>query len=98
MCHGLTLHGLRANQLYSILFMLETQKYWYWPEFGVLGWHIGFWNWIGALGFTVSTTYRVRAWFILIRYSFVELSVQHTQTVALNMKRDWPHSGEAGLS
>lgn len=37
----------------GILFMLETQKYWYWPEFGVLGWHIGFWNWIGALGFTL---------------------------------------------
>lgn len=34
--------------------MLETQPKWYVPAFGVLGWHIGFWNLIGALGFTVS--------------------------------------------
>lgn len=36
------------------LYMLETQKNWYTPAFGVLGWHIGFWNWIGAWGFTLS--------------------------------------------
>ncbi|MCJ1282609.1 hypothetical protein MMC26_001934 [Xylographa opegraphella] len=35
------------------LFMLETQKKWYRPAFGVLGWHIGFWNLIGAIGFTL---------------------------------------------
>lgn len=33
--------------------MLETQKTWYTPAFNVLGWHIGFWNLIGAFGFTV---------------------------------------------
>jgi hypothetical protein len=38
----------------SSLYMLETQKNWYTPAFGVLGWHIGFWNWIGAWGFTLS--------------------------------------------
>ena len=36
------------------LYMLETQKNFYTPALGVLGWWIGFWNWIGALGFTLS--------------------------------------------
>ena len=35
------------------LFMLETQEKWYKPALGVLGWHIGFWNLIGAFGFTL---------------------------------------------
>ncbi|KZP25024.1 hypothetical protein FIBSPDRAFT_856403, partial [Athelia psychrophila] len=35
------------------LFMLETQKKWYLPAWGTLGWHIGLWNLIGALGFTL---------------------------------------------
>ena len=35
------------------LFMLETQQVWYKPAFQVLGWHIGFWNLIGAFGFTL---------------------------------------------
>ncbi|KAK9769534.1 putative Integral membrane protein [Seiridium cardinale] len=35
------------------LFMLETQPNWYTPAFGTLGWHIGFWNLIGAFGFTI---------------------------------------------
>lgn len=33
--------------------MLETQKKWYLPAPKVLGWHIGLWNLIGALGFTL---------------------------------------------
>ncbi|KAF3761093.1 hypothetical protein M406DRAFT_230711, partial [Cryphonectria parasitica EP155] len=37
----------------SWLFMLETQKKWYIPAPNVLGWHIGFWNLIGAIGFTL---------------------------------------------
>lgn len=37
----------------GILFMLETQARWYQPAFGVLGWHIGFWNLVGAFGFTL---------------------------------------------
>ncbi|CAN8106486.1 unnamed protein product [Discula destructiva] len=37
----------------SFLFMLETQPKWYIPALNVLGWHIGFWNLIGALGFTL---------------------------------------------
>lgn len=37
----------------SWLFMLETQRKWYIPAPTVLGWHIGFWNLIGALGFTL---------------------------------------------
>lgn len=38
----------------STLYMLETQKKWYLPSFNLLGWHIGFWNLIGAFGFTLS--------------------------------------------
>ena len=33
------------------LYMVETQKAWYIPNPSVLGWWIGFWNLIGALGF-----------------------------------------------
>ncbi|KAK8117117.1 uncharacterized protein PG998_005398 [Apiospora kogelbergensis] len=36
----------------SWLFMLEVQPNWYTPAPRVLGWHIGVWNLIGALGFT----------------------------------------------
>jgi hypothetical protein len=36
----------------STLYMLETQDRWYRPAFGVMGWHIGFWNFVGAIGFT----------------------------------------------
>ena len=34
------------------LFMLEVQPQWYKPAPQVLGWHIGLWNLVGALGFT----------------------------------------------
>ncbi|KAJ4245238.1 hypothetical protein NW762_014108 [Fusarium torreyae] len=37
----------------SLLFMLEVQPRWYIPAPGVLGWHIGLWNFIGAIGFTL---------------------------------------------
>ena len=33
--------------------MLEVQHAWYVPNLNVLGWHIGFWNLIGAIGFTL---------------------------------------------
>lgn len=33
--------------------MLETQPTWYTPAIGTLGWHIGLWNLIGAIGFTL---------------------------------------------
>lgn len=33
--------------------MLETQPNWYTPSPTTLGWHIGLWNLIGALGFTL---------------------------------------------
>ncbi len=38
----------------SCLFCLETQERWWKPAPSVLGWQIGFWNLIGALGFTSS--------------------------------------------
>ncbi|KAK5132670.1 hypothetical protein LTR08_008714 [Meristemomyces frigidus] len=37
----------------GLLFTLETQKHWWQPAPGVLGWHIGVWNLIGGLGFTL---------------------------------------------
>lgn len=37
----------------SLLFMLETQPRWYVPAPGLLGWHVGLWNLVGALGFTL---------------------------------------------
>lgn len=37
----------------STLYMLETQPKWYIPAPRLLGWHIAFWNLIGALGFTL---------------------------------------------
>jgi hypothetical protein len=38
----------------SLLFMLETQSFWYMPAPEILGWHVGFWKLLGSLGFTVS--------------------------------------------
>ncbi|OAA68514.1 hypothetical protein SPI_00709 [Niveomyces insectorum RCEF 264] len=37
----------------STLFMLETQHAWYVPAPHMLGWHIGFWNLVGGIGFTL---------------------------------------------
>src|ERR1700721_2492840 len=55
---GLLSRGISSSELTSnncILFMLETQKRWYRIRlFTSLGWHVGFWNLIGALGFTLS--------------------------------------------
>lgn len=33
--------------------MVETQSTWYLPAPKVLGWHMGVWNLIGAIGFTL---------------------------------------------
>ncbi|KAH8821092.1 hypothetical protein F5884DRAFT_893907 [Xylogone sp. PMI_703] len=35
------------------MFTLETQKKWWLPAPGVLGWHIGAWNFVGGIGFTL---------------------------------------------
>lgn len=37
----------------SGLIMLEVQERWYTPNLRSLGWHIGFWNLVGAIGFTL---------------------------------------------
>ncbi|KAH7317161.1 hypothetical protein B0I35DRAFT_434666 [Stachybotrys elegans] len=37
----------------SLLFMLEVQPRWYIPAPSVLGWHVGLWNFVGAIGFTL---------------------------------------------
>jgi hypothetical protein len=38
----------------SLLFMIETQKRWWKPAPYVLGWWVGAWNLVGAVGFTMS--------------------------------------------
>jgi hypothetical protein len=35
----------------SALLMLEAQRAWWRPAPGALGWHVGFWNGVGAVGF-----------------------------------------------
>lgn len=37
----------------STLYMLETQQKWWKPAPQLLGWHIAFWNLVGAFGFTL---------------------------------------------
>jgi hypothetical protein len=37
----------------STLYMLETQQKWWKPAPHLLGWHIAFWNLVGAFGFTL---------------------------------------------
>jgi hypothetical protein len=37
--------------------MVETQTRWYKPALDVLGWHIGFWNLIGGVGFTLCPAF-----------------------------------------
>lgn len=39
--------------LSGLLFTLETQSKWWKPAPHVLGWHIGAWNFIGGIGFTL---------------------------------------------
>ncbi|CDO76411.1 hypothetical protein BN946_scf184937.g25 [Trametes cinnabarina] len=35
----------------SLLLMVEVQRKWWFPNLSSLGWHIGFWNLVGAVGF-----------------------------------------------
>ena len=46
------------------LFMIETQSKWWKPAFKTLGWHIGFWNLIGGIGFTLCPCfgYKSASW------------------------------------
>ncbi|KAJ3548914.1 hypothetical protein NM688_g5234 [Phlebia brevispora] len=37
----------------SLLLMLEVQSHWWLPNLRSLGWHVGVWNLVGALGFTM---------------------------------------------
>ncbi|ORY23280.1 hypothetical protein BCR39DRAFT_566903 [Naematelia encephala] len=37
----------------SLILMVEVQKKWYIPALSDIGWHIGFWNLVGAIGFTL---------------------------------------------
>ncbi|KAB2577081.1 putative integral membrane protein [Lasiodiplodia theobromae] len=43
--------------LSGTLFMVETQVTWWKPAPSVLGWHIGFWNLIGGIGFTLCPAF-----------------------------------------
>ncbi|KAH9918086.1 uncharacterized protein B0H18DRAFT_823524, partial [Fomitopsis serialis] len=37
----------------SLLMMIECQRKWWSPNLRAVGWHIGFWNLVGAVGFTL---------------------------------------------
>ncbi|RMY57547.1 hypothetical protein D0863_12600 [Hortaea werneckii] len=37
----------------GLLFTIETQRQWWKPAPHVLGWHVGFWNTVGGIGFTL---------------------------------------------
>ncbi|KAF8217712.1 hypothetical protein K438DRAFT_1952590 [Mycena galopus ATCC 62051] len=37
----------------STIMMIETQQKWYLPAPTSLGWHVGFWNMVGGVGFTL---------------------------------------------
>ena len=39
--------------LSGALYMLESSHKWWQPDFGTLGWWIGAWNFVGAVGFTL---------------------------------------------
>lgn len=41
----------------GLFFMLETQEKWFLPAYSTLGWHIGFWNMIGGIGFTLCPAF-----------------------------------------
>jgi hypothetical protein len=41
----------------SVLYMLEVQPNWYTPAPRVLGWHIGLWNLVGSVGWTLSASF-----------------------------------------
>lgn len=41
----------------SALYMLETQPTWYTPAPHLLGWHIGFWNMVGSVGWTLAASW-----------------------------------------
>lgn len=54
----------------SALYMLETQRTWYIPAPHLLGWHIGLWNLIGSIGWTLAASfgYCSRSWCAYRRY------------------------------
>jgi hypothetical protein len=41
----------------SVLYVLETQPNWYTPAPHLLGWHIGVWNLIGSVGWTLAAAF-----------------------------------------
>lgn len=41
----------------SVFYMLETQTAWYKPAPHLLGWHIGLWNLVGSVGWTLDASF-----------------------------------------
>lgn len=41
----------------SALYILETQAKWYLPAPELLGWHIGVWNMVGSVGWTIAAAF-----------------------------------------
>lgn len=54
------LHTDVAHADGSLMFMFEVQPSWYHIRpFDSLGWHVGFWNLVGALGFTLCGAFGI---------------------------------------
>ena len=43
--------------LSSAFYILETQPNWYTPQPFRIGWHIGFWNMVGSIGWTLAASF-----------------------------------------
>lgn len=43
--------------LASWFYVLENQTTWYTPNFKRIGWHIGFWNLVGGVGWTIAAAF-----------------------------------------
>lgn len=41
----------------SVLYMLEEQRVWYVPSPHLLGWHVGFWNLVGSVGWVLAASF-----------------------------------------
>ncbi|RPD60795.1 hypothetical protein L227DRAFT_547179 [Lentinus tigrinus ALCF2SS1-6] len=46
--------GAAGFVLSSLLFMLDAQQKWWLPNLLSVRWHVGFWNFVGAVGFTLG--------------------------------------------
>lgn len=58
---GLQMAGASFFIISALAFMIEEQHRWYVPAPLKIGWHVGFWNLIGAIGFFLSGAFGLYA-------------------------------------